>query len=350
MSARSRATRGPLLEYSFQVALPDSHYKLKLGTTWGFVAYSGSFQLDPETADLVQMTVVASDLPLGGGGVPDDYESGFPEGGNRQRAVPAAESGDPAICLPERSGDRQYDLPGELPRISWRVDGHLLSRRTGDGRRRGKRFQRFIVAARRGPIHDGADIGDLHRYGGRRRCVHRKTRRSGPRRRREGVGAKGHRGGRPPASRTKLREAAGGRGCPETGSDVGARRHEWPSMRYAIGRTDRPKRGGKAKAWRSLSHCAARKTPGRFAFPASTSSSPPAITPTGRRSSDRFRIQHLRYVGPRTIEFTFLRTVPEECLARHRGDDGPLRAQDKEKTPATRPESVKEEGDGNICC
>jgi hypothetical protein len=59
-----QSARGPLLEYSFQVALPDSHYKMKFGTTWGYIAYSGSFQLAPETADLVQMAVVTSDLPL----------------------------------------------------------------------------------------------------------------------------------------------------------------------------------------------------------------------------------------------------------------------------------------------
>ncbi len=57
-------TRGPLLEYSFQVAQPDSHFKMKMGKSWAFVAYGGSFQLDPVTADVVQMAVAASDLPL----------------------------------------------------------------------------------------------------------------------------------------------------------------------------------------------------------------------------------------------------------------------------------------------
>jgi hypothetical protein len=52
-----------LFEYSFQVMKSDSHYKVRLDTSWIYVAYSGTFQVDPETDDLVRMTIQAADLP-----------------------------------------------------------------------------------------------------------------------------------------------------------------------------------------------------------------------------------------------------------------------------------------------
>lgn len=52
-----------LMEYSFQVSKSDSHYKVKLDDSWVNTAYSGTFQVDPETDDLVRMTVETSELP-----------------------------------------------------------------------------------------------------------------------------------------------------------------------------------------------------------------------------------------------------------------------------------------------
>ncbi|MCU1236412.1 MAG: hypothetical protein JWP63_4379, partial [Candidatus Solibacter sp.] len=53
-----------LLEYSFQVAQADSHYNIKYdATSWMYVAYSGSFQLNAETADLVNMKLATGEMP-----------------------------------------------------------------------------------------------------------------------------------------------------------------------------------------------------------------------------------------------------------------------------------------------
>jgi hypothetical protein len=52
-----------LMEYSFQVAKSDSHYKVKLQDSWVYVPYTGRFQVDPETADVVNMTITTGDVP-----------------------------------------------------------------------------------------------------------------------------------------------------------------------------------------------------------------------------------------------------------------------------------------------
>ncbi len=51
------------MEYSFQVAQPDSHYKVKAGDSWVFIAYSGTFQVDAETADVLSMSITSGDSP-----------------------------------------------------------------------------------------------------------------------------------------------------------------------------------------------------------------------------------------------------------------------------------------------
>lgn len=53
-----------LLEYSFQVRREDSHYKVKLKDgSWIYTAYGGRFQVDPETEDVVRLSVETSELP-----------------------------------------------------------------------------------------------------------------------------------------------------------------------------------------------------------------------------------------------------------------------------------------------
>jgi hypothetical protein len=52
-----------LMEYSFRVAQSDSHYTMKADNSWLRVAYSGTFQVDAETADMVRMTITTGDLP-----------------------------------------------------------------------------------------------------------------------------------------------------------------------------------------------------------------------------------------------------------------------------------------------
>ncbi|HEY1493790.1 MAG TPA: hypothetical protein VGF49_04575 [Candidatus Solibacter sp.] len=53
----------PTMEYSFQVAQPDSHYKLKLNEDWTYVPYSGTFQVEPESGDVQSMTITTGASP-----------------------------------------------------------------------------------------------------------------------------------------------------------------------------------------------------------------------------------------------------------------------------------------------
>jgi hypothetical protein len=52
-----------VMEYSFQVAQPDSHYKVKLGDAWIYVPYNGTFQVEPESGDVVSMTITTGASP-----------------------------------------------------------------------------------------------------------------------------------------------------------------------------------------------------------------------------------------------------------------------------------------------
>lgn len=52
-----------LMEYSFRVNRTDSHYRVKLGESWVHTAYSGTFQLDPSTDEVVRMNLQEDELP-----------------------------------------------------------------------------------------------------------------------------------------------------------------------------------------------------------------------------------------------------------------------------------------------
>jgi hypothetical protein len=52
-----------LMEYSFQVAQAHSHYSVKLHDSWVIVAYGGTLEVDPRTADVVRMTIVTENVP-----------------------------------------------------------------------------------------------------------------------------------------------------------------------------------------------------------------------------------------------------------------------------------------------
>jgi hypothetical protein len=59
LSVNGRVT----MEYSFQVAQPDSHYKMKLNQDWAFVPYSDTFQVDPESGDILSMAITTGASP-----------------------------------------------------------------------------------------------------------------------------------------------------------------------------------------------------------------------------------------------------------------------------------------------
>jgi hypothetical protein len=52
-----------LMEYSFQVSQAASHYMVKLHNSWFFTPYSGTVAVDPETDEVVLMTVETGELP-----------------------------------------------------------------------------------------------------------------------------------------------------------------------------------------------------------------------------------------------------------------------------------------------
>ena len=49
--------------YRYLVGLQASHFQVKVGSNWLAVAYQGEFRIDPESLQLEQLTVHASDLP-----------------------------------------------------------------------------------------------------------------------------------------------------------------------------------------------------------------------------------------------------------------------------------------------
>src|ERR1019366_102835 len=62
-----KANDRTLMEYSFQVPKSVSHYSVKADNSWVRIAYSGTFQVDTETADVVRMTMTTGDVPAATG-------------------------------------------------------------------------------------------------------------------------------------------------------------------------------------------------------------------------------------------------------------------------------------------
>jgi hypothetical protein len=50
-------------EYRYRVPLAASHYRIQAGVTWRITGYDGDFRLDPESAELKQLTVRTLELP-----------------------------------------------------------------------------------------------------------------------------------------------------------------------------------------------------------------------------------------------------------------------------------------------
>jgi hypothetical protein len=50
-------------EYRYRVPLAGSHYRVQAGVTWRITGYDGTFRLDPESAELKQLTVRTLELP-----------------------------------------------------------------------------------------------------------------------------------------------------------------------------------------------------------------------------------------------------------------------------------------------
>ena len=56
-----------LMEYSFSVPLEESQYRVKAGKEWVITGYTGSLLVDPQTAELVRLTVRTEELPAATG-------------------------------------------------------------------------------------------------------------------------------------------------------------------------------------------------------------------------------------------------------------------------------------------
>ncbi|MCU1233845.1 MAG: hypothetical protein JWP63_1812 [Candidatus Solibacter sp.] len=54
-----------LFEYRYRVPLDASRFQIKVGTAWLAVAYDGDFRIDPQTLELVRLTVHVGELPPG---------------------------------------------------------------------------------------------------------------------------------------------------------------------------------------------------------------------------------------------------------------------------------------------
>ncbi len=57
------AAAAKLFEYRYRVPLAGSHYRVQAGVTWRITGYDGTFRLDPESAELKQLTVRTLELP-----------------------------------------------------------------------------------------------------------------------------------------------------------------------------------------------------------------------------------------------------------------------------------------------
>ena len=56
-----------LMQYSFRIPLADSHYRVKVRSSWEAIEYSGSVDVDPETADVVRMRITTGVMPAASG-------------------------------------------------------------------------------------------------------------------------------------------------------------------------------------------------------------------------------------------------------------------------------------------
>jgi hypothetical protein len=56
-----------VLQYSFQVPVTASHYQIRVRDSWQHTDYSGSIEVDAETADVLRMRIVSGEFPVASG-------------------------------------------------------------------------------------------------------------------------------------------------------------------------------------------------------------------------------------------------------------------------------------------
>ena len=92
-----------VMEYSFQEVQSNSRYKVKTGDSWINSGYSGSVQVDPETNEVVRLTVETDELPPGAGTCRISSDMEF-------HMVRIGES---AFPLPKQGRQRFVDINGD---------------------------------------------------------------------------------------------------------------------------------------------------------------------------------------------------------------------------------------------
>lgn len=92
-----------LLEYTFRVPLPDSHYRVKLRDSWSLIGYGGTILVDPETAEVVRMMMVTDELPS---------ESGMCEAATTMDLT-TVRFGDGQFLLPKKASNHYVYPNGE---------------------------------------------------------------------------------------------------------------------------------------------------------------------------------------------------------------------------------------------
>jgi hypothetical protein len=92
-----------VMEYSFQETQADSRYKVKTRDSWFNSAYSGSVQVDPQTYEVVRLTVQTGGLPPDAGTCQISSNMDF-------HMVPI---GDRAFPLPKQGRQRFIDINGD---------------------------------------------------------------------------------------------------------------------------------------------------------------------------------------------------------------------------------------------
>jgi len=92
-----------LMEFSFDVPKEKSSYRVKAGNSFVRTAYSGTFQADPETSELVRMTVNSGELPLATGTCQSSTAMEFA----------LVQIGDGEFLLPKQGKQRYLGTAGE---------------------------------------------------------------------------------------------------------------------------------------------------------------------------------------------------------------------------------------------
>ena len=172
-----------LMEYSFRVNRPDSHYRVKLDKSWVYTAYSGTFQVDPKTDEVVRMNLQEDDLPDA-----TDYYCTTITSLNFQ----TAQIGNIKFVLAARAAQRLYTETARRSRTlrplataantSANQDNVLRGPRTGAGRRKNWYAREACVRAGWSAVRACAHDADRKRHRGSGRSLYWKVGRAPSRR------------------------------------------------------------------------------------------------------------------------------------------------------------------------